>query len=1275
MSTKVIVVGGGLSGLSAAHTAIEHGAQVILFDKMKFLGGNSTKATSGINGALTKTQIAKGIPDDPKIFEADIVKSSHLGKSDKWYPLAGVLAYGSAPAIEWLQTKFNVDLSLVSRLGSHTHERTHRGKEKFPGMTITYALLEKLEEIEEKSSGKTVKIISDAQVTNVTTDKSGAITGVVYTKGGKEYKEEGVVILASGGFGADFSDSSLLKKYRPDLAHLPTTNGSHNTGDGIKIANNVGADLVDMEWIQVHPTGLVHPKDPDNKVKWLAAEALRGVGGLILDKHGKRFCDELGRRDYVSGEMAKNEGPFRLILNGSASTEINWHCQHYVGRGLMKKINNGKELAAEFGISPEVLEKTFNDYNEVAKNKNCPWGKKYFHNVPFKMDDFFHVAIVTPVVHYTMGGIKISPEAEVVTAADKPIPGLFAAGEVTGGVQGKNRLGGNGLLEAVVLGRVSGASAAKYLLQGNVEVLKRHKLVNNPLSNRINIMKNQLNAELPEYTLEDVAKRNTEGATWVVLWDKVYDVTEFKNDHPGGRDSIMLYAGQDATEQFDMMHSAAVLKKYGPKLEVGRLVKNKTSVPELVKLTPGTIESRTCGGTAQTLPDERAKASFSPKEMIDFMNGGEANTKRRKFIESVVSRDPEGYHKKYNYTREQHVAESVKDFVAYHKPYANFKPTRMDFVFMSECATGGGSLNNSHSIFLTTILGQGTEEQAKVWATKTLRFEICGTYAQTELGHGSNVRGLSTTATYDKNTQEFVLNTPTLQSIKWWPGCLGKVGTHAVVYAQTLIDGKEYGLNVFVLQLRDENHLPLPGIKLGDLGTKVGDHGNDTGYMVLDNVRIPREYMLARFRHVTPEGQYVDTLAKDSKVHYTTMMVTRAAMVGSAGSRIAQAATIAIRYSAVRKQGFVSTKSGISYKSEEHQIIDHKIQQYRLFKWLAHAYAIKNSALWMMDQISEMEGNQLGQIKNTDGLKELAAASGGLKALTSYLATLGIEDLRKCCGGNGYLLHSGIAAIACDYLWQVTAEGDYIILTLLTSRFLLKSVGKAFLGKKLKGIVEYFNEISNPDFDLEKVYPGQASDSSSFMSVDYIERLFRYRSLKLNIEVAQKFGEEVQGKGRKSEEVWNELSIELLTASFVHSYYLLVSNFRDRIAKAPTEALKRVLTRLLCLFACTNILDDNWGDILEGGQFKLARQAAYQLMSEIRPDSIALVDSFDYADYILKSSIGRYDGNVYEALFDAAQKSTLNQKDPFIGYEEYLKPHLNKELLRHGNKVIPKGKF
>merc|ERR1712087_265843 len=222
--------------------------------------------------------------------------------------------------------------------------------------------------------------------------------------------------------------------------------------------------------------------DPDAKIKFLAAEALRGVGGLVIDANGKRFANELGRRDYVTGEMWKNKPPFRLCLNKAAGAEIAWHCKHYTGRGVMKFYETGADLAKDMGVSLQTLVDEHDKHYEAAKKtekdpdggswpaypSGKSWdepsgktgsGKKFFHNIIQGSDvktQNFYVAIITPVIHYCMGGLEIDVNSACMGANGKPIPGLYAAGEVAGGVHGNNRLGGNSLLDCVVFGRVAG---------------------------------------------------------------------------------------------------------------------------------------------------------------------------------------------------------------------------------------------------------------------------------------------------------------------------------------------------------------------------------------------------------------------------------------------------------------------------------------------------------------------------------------------------------------------------------------------------------------------------------------------------------------------------------------------------------------------------------------------------------------------------------------------------------------------------------------------------
>jgi len=543
----------------------------------------------------------------------------------------------SASGVEWLQSKFGLDLSLVGRLGGHSFPRTHRGKEKFPGMTITYALMEKFDDIAREQSDK-ARVIMSGKVTKLIT-KDGTVVGVQYEKDGKTAEEYGPVVVATGGYAAGgLQDDSLLHKHRPDLVNLPTTNGDHATGDGIVMADAIGGATLDLNQVQVHPTGLVQPSDPNNKVKFLAAEALRGVGGIILDGNGKRFCDELGRRDYVTGEMWKRKGPFRLVLNSAGGREIEWHCKHYEGRGLMKHLKSGAELAQEIGVPASDLAETFAKYSDGAKANKDEFGKKFFANMPFESNDNFWVAIITPVVHYCMGGVKIDTDSAILDKNDKPIPGLFAAGEICGGVHGKNRLGGSSLLGCVVYGRVAGDSAARYLLstltsqsaKGRLAAVSGHldpgavgatiehagvstrfqvhpqtkkitldiswdekspapvvQLPSNtkaaPAATSVKAASSAAPApaakkELKEYTLEEVAKHKTEQDCWVVVNGQVLAVSSFLKNHPGGKQAILLYAGKDATAEFNMLHKPDVVQKYAPDTIIGTLKGSKAKL-------------------------------------------------------------------------------------------------------------------------------------------------------------------------------------------------------------------------------------------------------------------------------------------------------------------------------------------------------------------------------------------------------------------------------------------------------------------------------------------------------------------------------------------------------------------------------------------------------------------------------------------------------------------------------------------------------------------------
>jgi len=625
-------------------------------------------------------------------------------------------------------------------------------------------------------------------------------------------------------------------------------------------------------------------------------------------------------------------------------------------------------------------------------------------------------------------------------------------------------------------------------------------------------------------------------------------------------------------------------------------------------------------------------------------------------------------------TMKQHVRHFIKVHEAWWDDYV---PTRSDVQLMSESSALQGSLMNHYGLFLPTIATHGSVEQVIHWASRALKMQIIGSYAQTELGHGSNVRGLQTTADYDRSTEEFVLNTPTLQSMKWWPGTLGKIATHAVVYAQLLLNGKEHGVHAFMLQLRDENHTPLPGIELGDLGPKLGDHANDTGYMRLKDVRIPRDYLLSKYQQVSPEGEYVVSEAKkkNSKLHYTTMIYTRGTMIKTAGNYLARAVTVATRYSCVRRQGFLNSKETDSYKNEERKIIDYQVQRYRVFRQMALAYAIRFTGDWMKNQFNELEGGQekIGQGSeerhiNVDALPDIAATSAGLKALSTFLASQGIEDCRKCCGGNGYLLSSGVAAIAADYVWQTTAEGDWIILMLQTARMLIKSLQSAMQGHVHEGPLDYLAPLKDKGFRLDRV----PVPKGHFDDLQFLLNLFKFASLHALVRVGNELQSKL-GSGLPFDEAWNLCAIDLCNAVRSHCFTFMLSNFIQAVKDAPDESIRKPISHLCILFACSNVADDpQWTGLISSEYLGHAKKTVIKVMDLIRPNAVPLVDAFDIPDNVLNSTIGRQDGNIYEALYESAQKSILNLRDPFDGYKEYLRPHLDLDFLSKKNISLSK---
>ncbi|KAA3460272.1 peroxisomal acyl-coenzyme A oxidase 1 [Gossypium australe] len=538
------------------------------------------------------------------------------------------------------------------------------------------------------------------------------------------------------------------------------------------------------------------------------------------------------------------------------------------------------------------------------------------------------------------------------------------------------------------------------------------------------------------------------------------------------------------------------------------------------------------------------------------------------------------------------------------------------------------------------------------WLPMAYKMQIIGCYAQTELGHGSNVQGLETTATFDPQTDEFVIHSPTLTSSKWWPGGLGKVSTHAVVYARLITGAQDHGVHGFIVQLRSlDDHSPLPGITVGDIGMKFGSgayNSMDNGLLRFDHVRIPRNQMLMRVSQVTREGKFVQSDVPRQLV-YGTMVYVRQTIVSDASCALARAVCIATRYSAVRRQ-FGSQNGG-----PETQVIDYKTQQSRLFPLLASAYAFRFVGEWLKWLYADV--TQRLQANDFSTLPEAHACTAGLKSMTTSVTADAIEECRKLCGGHGYLSNSGLPELFAVYIPTCTYEGDNVVLLLQVARFLMKTVSQLGSGKKPVGTTAYMGRaehLMQCRCEVER--------AEDWLKPSVILEAFEARAFRMSIACAKNLS-----KFSNPEGGFSELSPDLLEAAIAHCQLIVFSKYIEKLQQdIPGKGVKRQL-EILCNVYALHLLHKHLGDFVTTScitpkQGALANEQLRLLYSQVRPNAITLVDAFNYTDHYLGSVLGCYNGNVYQRLYEEAWKDPLNDTVVPDGYLEYVRPILKQHI-------------
>ncbi|KAI9664587.1 MAG: fatty-acyl coenzyme A oxidase [Bathelium mastoideum] len=575
-----------------------------------------------------------------------------------------------------------------------------------------------------------------------------------------------------------------------------------------------------------------------------------------------------------------------------------------------------------------------------------------------------------------------------------------------------------------------------------------------------------------------------------------------------------------------------------------------------------------------------------------------------------------------------------------------------DFRAATELISEPGPYGLHESMFLITLRDQGTSEQRKKFLEPALDYKIIGCYAQTELGHGSNVRGLETTATWNPEDKTFTIHSPYLTASKWWIGSLGRTANYAVVMAQLIIAGKGHGPHPFIVQIRDlKTHEQLENIHIGDIGPKFGYNTMDNGFLLFNHIKVPHGHMLARFSGVDLQTNRYIRPSSPSLV-YGTLTWVRSTIVMQAGGVLARGVTIATRYCAIRRQ--FQDRDAAEWEKGENQVLNYTMVQIRLLTLLAATYALHFTGKGMM-QLYQANQNKMsqdvGQVgsaqrgagpeethSGSDLLADLHATSCGLKSLASTTAAEGLEVCRRACGGHGYSSFSGIGPWYSDYLPTTTWEGDNYMLSQQVSRYLLKSARSVVRGEKPSNDTTHIltNFLTKADIGAAFDVLGKDED---------IVAAFAWRTAFLTFEALKHRDEQ--------KKAWNDLLVDFYRLSRAHSQYLVVKNFYETLQSPSITAeldpesvtLMYKLFRLYSLHTLESEASEFYtSSAVTVRQIQLARtNAVMRLLEELRPHAVRLVDAWDFPDWQLDSSLGRYDGKVYEDMFyRASEQNPLN---------------------------------
>ncbi|PWN52557.1 acyl-CoA oxidase [Violaceomyces palustris] len=669
--------------------------------------------------------------------------------------------------------------------------------------------------------------------------------------------------------------------------------------------------------------------------------------------------------------------------------------------------------------------------------------------------------------------------------------------------------------------------------------------------------------------------------------------------------------------------------------------------------------------TMQTIAKERATPPFDIRKMSIEQHGSEKDLIKKEKFMLEAARDPVFYSSDiYDLTKDQIRERTMQRIqkLAHYVTSESVDDFQKRMELMSLLDPGLWTrLGVHYGLFLGALRSGCTPNQFSYWMEKGVIGckEMFGCFGMTELAHGSNVAGLETTATFDEQTDEFVIHTPNLGATKWWIGGAAHTATHCSVFAQLVVKGKKHGTKTFVVPLRDPKTFNLlPGINIGDIGKKMGRDGIDNGYIQFTNVRIPRAFMLMKHTQVTRDGEVREPPLQ--QLTYGALLQGRTAMVADSANTAKKALTISIRYAAVRRQFKSDAKAEL-----ETQILDYPIHQRRLMPLLAQSVAFGFTALELQrlydetsNAIEALEPGDPNLNATIEMLKETHATSAGLKAFCTWATLETIDKSRQACGGHGYSSYNGFANMYADFAVHCTWEGDNTILALQAGRSLISSYQDAREGKKLSSGTGYLNNI-------EKVLAGKCPSDAALDTLDGIDAGWATVAAHAVKKAADDYEARIKA-GRSKEQAFEDCSQVRFVAASIHTSGYIFRQFRHAVERLESrgDGVKEHLEILAKFYGLWQMeekaaffLRSAW---LSPAQMDAVQAKVTEYCAKTREFAIPLIDSFALSDHVLNSPIGRYDGDIYREYFNMVRKNNPQLKGhPY--FEKLIKPFIFRE--------------